>query len=118
VSSSGAGQQTQTLLNMLFGYALRHDAIARNPVEGTSRLRRPYDAQALTIDQSTAIRRAARELAHRRGHASPQPDGQLRDIIENLLGTPSRRQAPVATGQRHERTLRRLAVCLEMTRSS
>lgn len=38
--SASRAKQTQTLLNMLFAYTLRHDAIARNPVEGTSQLRR------------------------------------------------------------------------------
>lgn len=33
--SPSQAKQTRTMLNMLFSYALRHDAIARNPVEGT-----------------------------------------------------------------------------------
>jgi hypothetical protein len=49
-------KQTRTFLNMLFAYALRHDAIARNPVEGTSQLRRTKATpQAQTIDRITAI---------------------------------------------------------------
>jgi site-specific recombinase XerD len=55
---------------MVFGYALRHDAIARNPVEGTSQLRRAKATpQALTIDQIAAIRAAALGPDH--GLASP-----------------------------------------------
>lgn len=38
--SPSQAKQTRTMLNMLFGYALRHDAVPRNPVEGTSQLRR------------------------------------------------------------------------------
>jgi hypothetical protein len=34
--SPSQAKQARTMLNMLFAYALRHDAIARNPVEGTS----------------------------------------------------------------------------------
>ena len=39
--SYGRAKHTRTLLNQLFAFALRHDAIARNPVEGTSPLTRP-----------------------------------------------------------------------------
>jgi len=57
--SPSQAKQTRTLLNMIFGYALRHDAIARNPVEGTSQLRRAKATpQALSIDQIAAIRDA------------------------------------------------------------
>jgi hypothetical protein len=38
--SDSRAKQTRTLLNLMFAFALRHDAIARNPVEGTSPLRR------------------------------------------------------------------------------
>jgi integrase len=76
---------------MLFGYALRHDAIARNPVEGTSQLRRAKASpQALTIDQIASIRAAAAEWRSEPGLPGPKPDGQVRDIIEVLLGTAMR----------------------------
>jgi integrase len=76
---------------MLFGYALRHDAVSRNPVEGTSQLRRTKATpQALTIDQISAIRKAAAEWRSEPGLPGPKPDGQVRDIIEVLLGTAMR----------------------------
>jgi hypothetical protein len=37
--SQSRGRQSRTLLNLLFAFALRQDAITRNPVEGTSSLR-------------------------------------------------------------------------------
>jgi integrase len=86
--SQSQAKQTRTLLNMLFAYALRHDAITRNPVEGTSQLRRTKPTpQALTIDQITAIRKAAATWRSQPGLPGPKPDGQVRDIIEILLGT-------------------------------
>jgi integrase len=86
--SQSQAKQTRTLLNMLFAYALRHDAITRNPVEGTSHLRRTKPTpQALTIDQITAIRKAAATWRSQPGLPGPKPDGQVRDIIEILLGT-------------------------------
>jgi integrase len=89
--SPSQARQTRTLLNLLFGYALRHDAIARNPVEGTSQLRRAKAVpQALTIDQITVIRKAAVTWRSGPGLPGPKPDGQVRDIIEILLGTAMR----------------------------
>ena len=86
--SASQAKPTRTLLNMLFGYALRHDALARNPVEGTSQLRRgKATPQALTIDQIAAIREAAVTWRSEPGLPGPKPDGQVRDIIEVLLGT-------------------------------
>ena len=89
--SPSQAKQARTMLNMLFGYALRHDAIARNPVDGTSRLRRAKATpQALTIDQIAAIREAAAKWRSEPGLPGPKPDGQVRDIIEVLLGTAMR----------------------------
>jgi integrase len=89
--SPSQAKQTRTMLNMLFAYALRHDAIARNPVEGTSQLRRTKATpQALTIDQIAAIRKAAGQWRSEPGLPGPKPDGQVRDVIEVLLGTAMR----------------------------
>ena len=89
--SPSQAKQTRTMLNILFGYALRHDAIARNPVEGTSQLRRAKTApQALTLEQIAAIREAAAIWRSEPGLPGPKPDGQVRDIIEVLLGTAMR----------------------------
>lgn len=89
--SLSQAKQARTLLNLLFGYALRHDALARNPVDGTSQLRRgTATPQALTIDQIAAIREAAANWRTEPGLPGPKPDGQVRDIIEVLLGTAMR----------------------------
>ncbi len=89
--SPSQAKQTRTLLNVLFGYALRHDAPAGNPVEGTSHLRRATATpQALTIDQTAAIREAAVTRRSETGLPGPKPEGQVRDIIEVLLGTAMR----------------------------
>ena len=51
--SDAQARQSRTMLNLLFGFALRHDALARNPVSGTSPLRARKDApQALTWNRS------------------------------------------------------------------
>ncbi|TIC88245.1 site-specific integrase [Nocardioides sp. GY 10113] len=89
--SPSTARQSRTLLNMLFGYALRHDAIGRNPVEGTSQLRQSKATpRALTLAQIAAIRDAAARWRTEPGLPGPKPDGQVRDIIEVLLGTAMR----------------------------
>lgn len=86
--SFSRAKHSRTMLNLLFGFALRHDAIPRNPVQGTSPLRRPKgEPQALTVDQISAIRDAASRWRTGADVKGPKPDGQVRDIIEVLLGT-------------------------------
>lgn len=89
--STAMARRSRTLLNLLFGFALRHDAIARNPVEGTSPLPAIKRApQALTLDQVAAIRAAAASWRSEPGLPGPKSDGNVRDIIEVLLGTAMR----------------------------
>jgi len=89
--SSSRARQSRTLLNLLFGFALRHDAVSRNPVAGTSPLRHPKSQpKALTLEQLAAIRVAAANWRREPGLPGPKPDGQVRDIIEVLLGTAMR----------------------------
>lgn len=91
VLSHSRARQSRTMLNLLFGFALRNDAISRNPVEGTSPLRAPKtQPKALTLDQIAAIRAAAANWRRQPGLPGPKPDGQVRDIIEVLLGTAMR----------------------------
>jgi integrase len=89
--SSSRARQSRTLLNLLFGFALRHDAVSRSPVAGTSPLRHPKSQpKALTLEQIAAIRAAAANWRSEPGLPGPKPDGQVRDIIEVLLGTAMR----------------------------
>ncbi|GAB7007799.1 hypothetical protein JCM18899A_52750 [Nocardioides sp. AN3] len=89
--SYSRAKHTRTLLNLLFGFALRHDAIGRNPVEGTSPLRKPKGTpQAMTLEQVMKIRAAAAEWRTGPEVMGPKPDNKVRDIIEVLLGTSMR----------------------------
>jgi integrase len=90
-TSHSRAKQSRSMLNLLFGFALRHDAISRNPVEGTSSLRTTRNPpQALTLEQIARIRMAAVNWRTDPGRPGPKPDGQVRDIIEVLLGTAMR----------------------------
>ncbi len=90
-TSLSRAKQSRTLLNLLFSFAMRHDAITRNPVQGTSPLPRPRRTpQALTLEQVAAIRAAAADWRTDPKLPGPKSDGQVRDIIEVLLGTAMR----------------------------
>ena len=73
---------------LFFGSALRHDAVSRNPVAGTSPMRHlKSPPKALTLEQIAAIRAAAKGWRTQPALPGPKPDGQVRDIIGVLLGT-------------------------------
>ena len=52
--SYSRAKHSRTRLNRLFAFALRHDAIGRNPVEGTSPLVRPRREIHLRLVPATA----------------------------------------------------------------
>lgn len=86
--STSQARKCRTVLNLIFNFALRQDAVARNPVAGTSPLPRQKDApQALTLEQVAAIRKAAAVWRTGSGVPGPKPDGNVRDIIEVLLAS-------------------------------
>jgi integrase len=72
-------------------FAVRREIIARNPVKEASRMKKPpHTPKALTTEQIAAIRLAAREWRTGEGRMGPRSDGQVRDIIEVMLGTATR----------------------------
>ena len=96
-TSLSRAKQSRTLLNLRFSFAMRHDAITRNPVQGTSPLPRPRRTpQALTLEQVAAIRTSAADWRTDPKLPGPRSDGQVRDIIEVLLCTAMRTGAVLA----------------------
>lgn len=89
--SYSRAKHSKTLLSMLFAFALRHDALPRNPLEGTSNLIRPkHEVQAMTLAQVQQLRAAAAAWRTGPGVLGPRPDGTVRDVCEVLLGTSMR----------------------------
>ena len=89
--SYSMAKQARTVLSLAFGLAVRYDAIAKNPVRDTTRLKKPpSQAMALTAKQVDAIRAAVRGWRRGPGVPGPPPDGQLEQIIEVMLGTSAR----------------------------
>jgi integrase len=89
--SYSMAKQARTVLSLAFGLAVRYDALEKNPVRDTARLRKPpSEAMALTAAQVDAIRAAVRGWRRGPGFSGPPPDGQLEQIIEVMLGTSAR----------------------------
>ncbi len=89
--SYSRAKHSRTILSMVLSFAVRRELIARNPVKETSRMRKPkHTPKALTPEQIAAIRAAARDWHNEAGRMGPKPDGQIREIIEVMLGTATR----------------------------
>jgi integrase len=89
--SYARAKHSRTILSMVMAFAVRHEIIARNPVKETSRMKKPKTTpKALTPEQISAIRLAARNWRTEGGTKGPKPDGQVRDLIEVMLGTATR----------------------------
>ncbi|WP_345750912.1 tyrosine-type recombinase/integrase [Microbacterium rhizophilus] len=84
-------RHSRVVLNLMFNFALRHDALHVNPVAGTTRLKQPkQQPKALSMDELELIREAAGNWRSGTSARGPRPDGQVRDVIEVLLGTSDR----------------------------
>lgn len=84
-------KHSRTILGMIMSFAVRREITPRNPVKETSRLKKPKHApKALTPEQIAQIRAAARAWRTEEGRLGPRPDGQIRDLIEVMLGTATR----------------------------
>jgi len=89
--SYSIAKQSKVVLSLAFGLAVRYEAMYRNPVRETSRLRKPpSQAKALSLEDVQAIRRAVAQWRRGDGLSGPKPDGQLAAIIEVMLGTSAR----------------------------
>lgn len=89
--SYSTSKQAKTVLSLAFGLAVRYEAVARNPVRETSKLRKPHMAtKALTLAEIDTIRQAVRSWRRGSGLSGPKPDGQMEAIIEVMLGTSAR----------------------------
>lgn len=90
-ASYSKAKHSRVLLNLIMKFAMRHGALGHNPLAGTSPLHKPRVApKGLTMDELARIRTAVRDLRTGESLPGPKPDGQLRDIIEVMLGTSAR----------------------------
>lgn len=90
-SSYSKAKHAKVVLGLALGLAVRYDALARNPVQSTARLRRPKPVPtALSIEEIQRIRVVVAGWRSEAGLSGPKPDGQLGGIIEVMLGTSAR----------------------------
>lgn len=85
-----AGQSTaqaRSVLNQMLGLAVRHGALAANPMALVAHPQREdREVEVLDLEQVRALRALVRPEALRRP-GRRGPNGDLRDVIECLLGT-------------------------------
>jgi integrase len=90
--SYNRAKQARVVLRLALELAVRHEVLARNPMDHVSRLRRePHIPDALTAPEVNVIRAAIARWEGGADHISgPLPDGQLGAIVEVMLGTSAR----------------------------
>ncbi|MGH8938534.1 MAG: tyrosine-type recombinase/integrase, partial [Actinomycetes bacterium] len=89
--SYARSKRAKTVLRLAFGLAVRHEVIHRNPIDGVARLHKPKRTPtALTATEVNAIRAVIKAWEQSRGTSGPNPDGQLGQIVEVMLGTSAR----------------------------
>jgi integrase len=89
--SYAMAKHARTVLSLSLGLAVRYDALPRNPVRETKRLRKPpAKVKAMSAADIAAIREAIRAWRRDDGLPGPKPDGQLEQIVEVMLGSSAR----------------------------
>lgn len=89
--SYARAKHSRTILGMILAFAARREIIPHNPMMNASRMKKPpHTPKALTTEQIAAIRLAAREWRTEDGIMGPRSDGQVRGIIEVMLGMATR----------------------------
>ena len=90
--SYNRAKQARVVPRLALELAVRHEVLARNPMDHVSRLRRePHIPEALTAPEVNVIRAAIARWEGGADHVSgPLPDGQLGAIVEVMLGTSAR----------------------------
>lgn len=89
--SPARARQTRTVLSQIFGLLVRHDAVATNPVAGTSPVPLTRSkVRALSIEELALVRRLIASWRTGPNVHGPKPDGQLPLIFDVILGTSAR----------------------------
>lgn len=89
--SYSSARRAKTVLRLAFGLAVRHEVVPRNPIDGVAKPHKPKRTPtALTPVEVNAIRAVIKAWEHARGSSGPDPDGQLGQVVEVMLGTSAR----------------------------
>ncbi len=100
--SYSSAKRARTVLRPSLALAVRHEVLVRNPIDNVSRLHKPKRTPtALTASEVNAIRAVIKAWEQSAGTSGPNPDGQLGQIVEVMLGT-SARIGEVLAIRRHD----------------
>ncbi|MFZ5848381.1 MAG: tyrosine-type recombinase/integrase [Actinomycetota bacterium] len=83
-------RKTKVVMGAMLGMAVRHDALAVNPVQQTSRIHRERsETRSLTLEDLTTVRRALRAWTAKQ-RPGPKASSDMADIIDLMLATGAR----------------------------
>lgn len=83
-------RKTKVVMGAMLGMAVRHDALAVNPIQQTSRIHRQKPAtRSLTLEDLGTVREALREWTARQ-RPGPRASSDMADIIDLMLATGAR----------------------------
>ena len=83
-------RKAKVVLGAMLGLAVRHDALAVNPVQQTSRIHRERsEPRSLTLEDLSAVRKALGAWTTER-RPEPKASGDMADIIDLMLATGAR----------------------------
>ena len=92
--SYAKAKRAKTVPRLAFALAVRHEVLMRHPIDNVSRLHKPKQTPtaptAPTASEVNAIRAVIKVWEQTRGTCGPNPDGQLGQIVEVMLGTAAR----------------------------
>jgi integrase len=83
-------RKTKVVMGAMLGMAVRHDALAVNPVQQTSRIHREKsETRSLTLEDLDSVRKALRAWTAKQ-RPGPRASSDMADIIDLMLATGAR----------------------------
>jgi integrase len=83
-------RKTKVVMGAMLGLAVRHDALALNPVQQTSRIHREKsETRSLTLEDLDTVRKALRAWTAKQ-RPGPKASSDMADIIDLMLATGAR----------------------------
>jgi integrase len=83
-------RKTKVVLGAMLGMAVRHDALAVNPVQQTSRIHRERQpTRSLTLEDLVTVREAVRAWMTQQ-RPGPRASGDMADVVDLMLATGAR----------------------------
>jgi integrase len=83
-------RKAKVVMGAMLGMAVRHDALAVNPVQQTSRIHRErFETRSLTLEDLSTVREALRAWTARQ-RPGPKASRDMADIIDLMLATGAR----------------------------